>query len=331
MKSKLGVVLFQLGGPDSPQAIEGFLYNLFSDPMIIDFPLAKLARRPLAHLIASRRAKHVAHHYAAIGGGSPIGKFTRWQAEALERELSGEFDVRVVIAMRYWNPFTGDAIRELMEFGAERVAILPLYPQYSRTTTGSSLAEWKRQLQLAGWDPPVHLVRDYHDDPAYIASVAGALDEQLARFPRPDAVHLVFCAHSVPVSNIKAGDPYQKQIERTMELVVRAGKWPNRSTLCYQSKVGPMEWLRPMMRETLEKLGQGQAEAVLMIPISFVSDHLETLYEIEIEHKEIAHQFGISHFRMVPGLNDAPSFIAALAGLVRKAVAPNLTAGLLQA
>ncbi|MBK5293717.1 MAG: ferrochelatase, partial [Acidobacteriia bacterium] len=172
MKRKLGVVLFQLGGPDSPQAIEGFLYNLFSDPMIIDFPLAKLARRPLAQLIASRRAKHVAHHYAAIGGCSPIGKFTRWQAEALERELSGEFDARVVIAMRYWNPDTADAIRNLMEFGAEIITILPLYPQYSRTTTGSSLAEWKRQLQLARWDPPAQVVHDYHDDPAYIASVA---------------------------------------------------------------------------------------------------------------------------------------------------------------
>ncbi|MBK5293041.1 MAG: ferrochelatase, partial [Acidobacteriia bacterium] len=201
------------------------------------------------------------------------------------------------------------------------------YPQYSRTTTGSSLAEWKRQLQLARWDPPAQVVHDYHDDPAYIASVAGAVAEQLARFPRPDAVHLVFCAHSVPVSVIKAGDPYQKQIERTVELVLTTGKWPNRSSLCYQSKVGPMQWLRPMMRETLEKLGHEKVEAVLMIPISFVSDHLETLYEIDIEHREIAHQCGISQYRMAPGLNDAPPFIAALAGLVRKAVSPQLAAG----
>jgi len=316
---KLGVVLFQLGGPDSIEAIEGFLYNLFSDPMIIDFPLARLARQPLARLIASRRGKHVAHHYEAIGGKSPILEFTRAQAAALEIELRREFDARVVIAMRYWKPFTAEAMADLREFGAEQVVLLPLYPQYSRTTTGSSLEEWNRQTRAAGWRPPVQFIHNYHDDPAYIGSVVEAVQDQLERFEDPRQVDLVFSAHSVPSDVIRKGDPYQRHIERSVELVRAAGGWPNRGRLCYQSKVGPSKWLRPMMRETLEELAAQGSRNVLMIPISFVSDHMETLYEIDIEHREIAERAGIGNFRMMPGLNDSPAFIGALGGLVRSA------------
>jgi ferrochelatase len=320
MSSRLGVVLFQLGGPDSLEAIEGFLYNLFSDPMIIDFPLARLARQPLARLIASRRGKHVAHHYEAIGGQSPILEYTLAQARALEKNLRSDFDARVVIAMRYWKPFTKEAVAELRRFGAENVVLLPLYPQYSRTTTGSSLQEWDHQVRQAGWNPRVYFIDNYHDHRDYIESVVQAVQAQLDGFENPGEVDLVFSAHSVPLEVIRKGDPYQRHIERSVELVREAGGWPNRWRLCYQSKVGPSKWLRPMMRETLEDLATQGSRHVLMIPISFVSDHMETLYEIDIEHREIAQRAGIGDFRMMPGLNDSRAFIAALGGLVRAAV-----------
>lgn len=314
---RLGVVLFQLGGPDSLDAIEPFLYNLFSDPDIIDFPLAKLARQPLARLIANRRSKHVAHHYAEIGGCSPILEHTSRQAAALEAALRREIDARVVVAMRYWRPFTAEAVAEMEKFAPEEVVLLPLYPQYSRTTTGSSFNEWSRRFEPNGWGPNVRFIKDFHDDPGYVGVVAEAVDRALAGFDDPAAVDIVFTAHSVPAEVIESGDPYQKQIERTVELVWARGGWEARRHLCYQSKVGPSRWLRPMMRETLEKLAAAGSQRVLMVPISFVSDHVETLYEIDIEHRKIAEGLGIREFRMAPGLNDSPRFIEALANLVR--------------
>lgn len=313
-------MLFQLGGPDSLEAVEPFLYNLFSDPDIIDFPFSRLAREPLARLMASRRARHAAEHYRALGGASPLLENTRRQAEALEAELRRDLEARVVVAMRYWRPFTGEAIAELGRFSPDRLVLLPLYPQYSGTTTGSSLNEWKRRFHPDGWRPEVRVIRDFHDDPGFIEAVAAHVDEALAAFADPQAVEVVFSAHSIPVAAVERGDPYPRQVERTVELVWRQGGWPNRYELCYQSKVGPSRWLRPMLKETLEKLAARGAQQVLVVPISFVSDHVETLYEIDIEHREIAHRLGIRDFRMMPGLNDSPHFIRALAQLVRKAL-----------
>ncbi len=317
---RIGVVLFQLGGPDSTEAIEPFLFNLFSDPDIIDFPLARLARKPLARLIASRRAGHVAKHYAALGGRSPLLENTLRQAEALEAELCTTCEARVVAAMRYWHPMTAAAVGELKRFGAQRVVLLPLYPQYSKTTTGSSLNEWNRCFTPDGWRPEVHLIHDYHDDPCYIGAAAEAIDRALAEFPDPAAVDLVLTAHSIPAEVVAAGDPYQRQIERTAELICARGRWRARRWLCYQSKVGPSRWLQPSMRQMLEKLSREGARHVLMAPISFVSDHIETLYEIDIEHRALALRLGIEDYRMMPGLNDSPRFISALAGLVRRAL-----------
>jgi len=320
---KLGVVLFQLGGPDSREAIEPFLYNLFSDPDIIDFPLARLARKPLARLIASRRGKHVAHHYEAIGGKSPIREFTERQARALEVELRRDFDAQVVVAMRYWHPFTEEAVRRMSAFAPEDLVLLPLYPQFSKTTTGSAHKEWNRLYCPTG-ATRVHAVHEFYDDPAYIDAVTAFVNAEMARYDNPAEVDVVFSAHSVPVSVIDSGDPYRRQIERTVELVWEKGRWPARRHLCYQSKVGPSKWLRPMMRETLEALAAAGRRQVLMVPISFVSDHVETLFEIDIEHREIAQRAGIADFRMVPGLNDAQPFILALAGLVRRPVAAGI-------
>lgn len=315
---KLGVVLFQLGGPDSIQAIEPFLYNLFCDPDIIDFPFARIARQPLAKLIASRRAKHVAHHYAEIGGKSPILEFTTRQAVALERVLRQEFDARVVIAMRYWNPLTAEAIREMEKHAPDELVLLPLYPQYSKTTTGSSLNEWARRFRAHGsWRPRVHVVEEFYEDPAYIDSVVDAIDAALRGYADPADVDFVFSAHSVPVAVIDSGDPYQRQIELTTERVWQRGGWRGRRHLCYQSKVGASKWLAPSMHQTVKDLAAARAQNVLVVPISFVSDHVETLHEIDIEHREQAHSLGIPNYRMVAGLNDTAPFIQALAGLVR--------------
>jgi ferrochelatase len=318
---KLGVILFQLGGPDSIEAIEPFLYNLFCDPDIIDFPFARIARQPLARLIASRRAKHVAHHYAEIGGKSPLLEFTMRQAKALQMVLRADFDAHVAVAMRYWRPFTEEAIREVEVHGAEQVVLLPLYPQYSKTTTGSSLNEWARRYQPNGWHPQVHVVREFYEDPAYLSSVVELVDRSIAGFADEREVDVVFSAHSLPMSVVEKGDPYARQIEHTTELVWQRGGWPARRHLCYQSKVGASKWLRPSMHETVKRLAAEGSKHVLVVPISFVSDHVETLHEIDIEHREQARSLGITDYRMVPGLNDSPSFIEALAGLVRRSVA----------
>jgi protoporphyrin/coproporphyrin ferrochelatase len=314
----LGVVLFQLGGPDSLEAIEPFLYNLFCDPDIIDFPLARIARQPLARLISSARARHVSRHYAEIGGRSPLLEFTVRQARALEAALRRDLDARVVVAMRYWHPFTAEAVRQLEAYAPEDIVLLPLYPQYSRTTTGSSLNEWRRRFQPNGWKPRVYAITEFHEDAGYIAVLVEAINQSLAGFENPAEVDMVFSAHSVPVAVIDGGDPYQRHIERTMELVWNQGRWPGRRHLCYQSKVGASKWLQPSMHATLKRLAEQGSRHVLVIPISFVSDHVETLHEIDIEHRRQARSLGIEDYRMMPGLNDSPRFIEVLASLVRR-------------
>jgi len=323
---KLGVVLFQLGGPDSLDAIEPFLYNLFSDPDIIDFPFARVARQPLAKIIAANRVRHVARHYAEIGGKSPLLENTLRQAAALETLLREEFDARVAVAMRYWRPFTADAIRRMEEHAPEELVLLPMYPQYSRTTTGSSLHEWARRFHSNGWNPRIQMVEEFHEHPGYLDSVVAGVNRTLGG-DDPRDFDIVFSAHSIPVSVVEKGDPYQRQIERTSELVWQRGRWPARRHLCYQSKVGASRWLRPSMHETLARLAAEGCRRLLVVPISFVSDHVETLHEIDIEHRAQAIRLGIGDYRMVPGLNDSPAFIGALAELVRSRVAARTCSG----
>jgi protoporphyrin/coproporphyrin ferrochelatase len=316
---RVGVVLFQLGGPDSPQAIEPFLYNLFCDPDIINFPLARIGRRPLAKLISTTRAKKVQHHYGAIGGFSPIRRLTELQARALEARLTQEgLDARCFVAMRYWHPFTEEAIAALDEAGCEQVVLLPLYPHFSKTTIGSSLNEWNRKFRVAGRQ--VFCINGFYRDGMYLDSVVEKVNEALARFEDSSQTILVFSAHSVPVSIIEQGDPYQRQIEETVALVLERGRWPNRHRLCYQSKVGASRWLQPTLRSTIRELAAAGAPDVCVVPISFVSDHVETLGEIDHEARELASQLGIRRFEMTAGLNDSPAFIAALAGLVKESL-----------
>jgi ferrochelatase len=321
---RVGVVLFQLGGPDTLAAIEPFLYNLFCDPDIIDFPFARIGRKPLAKLISTTRARKVQHHYATIGGGSPIRRFTERQARALEVELTNHsLDARCFVAMRYWHPFTGEAIAELQAAQCDEVVLLPLYPQYSSTTTGSSLNEWKRRFR---GDVPVHNVGEFYRHPMYLDAVIEKIEEALARFPVPARVEIVFSAHSVPLSVIAKGDPYQRQIEETVRLLVERAGWSNRHRLCYQSKVGASKWLQPSLHRTLHDLADEKTREVCIVPVAFVSDHVETLGEIDHEARAEARRLGIAQFEMTAGLNDSPKFISALGQLVLAALGETVEA-----
>ena len=315
---RVGIVLFQLGGPDTLEAIEPFLYNLFCDPDIIDFPFARIGRRPLAKLISTTRSKKVQHHYASIGGGSPIRPNTERQARALERELRRQgIDAQCFVAMRYWHPFTAEAIAQLQGADCDELVLLPLYPQYSSTTTGSSLNEWNR---LFGDDVPVHVVRPFYGEAAYLDAVAEKVNEALSRFLAPERAELVFSAHSVPMAVIEKGDPYQRQIEETVRLLRDRGGWSNPHRLCYQSKVGASRWLQPSLHQTLKVLSAEHVREVCVVPIAFVSDHVETLGEIDHEARHEAHELGITQFEMTAGLNDSPKFIQALTEIVQQAL-----------
>jgi ferrochelatase len=315
---RVGVVLFQLGGPDTLAAIEPFLYNLFCDPDIIDFPFARLGRKPLAKLISTTRARKVQHHYATIGGGSPIRRFTEQQARALEAELANQgLDARCFVAMRYWHPFTHKAIAQLQAAQCDAVVLLPLYPQYSSTTTGSSLNEWRR---LFHDDIPVHNVGAFYRHPMYLDAVVEKVEEALSRFEVPARAEIIFSAHSIPMSIVAKGDPYQRQIEETVRLLMERGGWTNRHRLCYQSKVGASKWLQPSLHRTLRDLAGEKVREVCIVPVAFVSDHVETLGEIDHEGREEALRLGIEHFEMSSGLNDSPRFISALGQLVMQAL-----------
>jgi len=322
---RLAVVLFQLGGPDSPDAVEPFLYNLFCDPDIINFPGAFLARKPLARFIARRRSGKVAEHYNEIGGKSPILDLTLAQAEALEAALRPGIDCRVFTAMRYWKPFTVDVVRAIRREGFDRVFLLPLYPHYSRATTLSSMKEWRRVTAEEGAPAGTEesTVCCFFNHPLYIRALIGRINEGLEAFagiPAAD-IDIVFSAHGVPVSLIRGGDPYQLQIIETVRLVLAGGGWTSPHTLCYQSKVGPAEWLRPGLTETVERLAAAGRKNLLVVPVSFVTDHIETLHEINIETRAEAERLGIERFGMVRGLNADPTFISCLADLVLKGTA----------
>ncbi len=314
---KIAVVLFQLGGPDSQSAVEPFLYSLFCDPDIINFPGSFLARKPLAKLISTTRAKKVRHHYAEIGGGSPIRRLTQQQARALEVALRPHIDARTIVAMRYWHPDTQEAIEALESADFDELVLLPLYPHYSFATTGSSLKEWDRLYKAR---VPAHLIDHFFDHPDYIAAIVERVNTVLLQLPRPEDVHLVFSAHGLPMTLVEKGDPYPQHIEGTVHLVREMGAWPNPHILCFQSRVGPQKWLQPSLTSTIEKMAGQGIKRILVIPISFLTEHIETLYEINIEAREHAESLGIREFHMMPALNDSPLLIRSLADLVLRAV-----------
>jgi protoporphyrin/coproporphyrin ferrochelatase len=314
---RIAVVLFQLGGPDSQAAVEPFLYNLFCDPDIINFPGAFLARKLIAKLISTTRAKVVGQHYAEIGGGSPIRRLTEQQARALETALQPHISARSIVAMRYWHPNTAEAITALDSRPYDELVLLPLYPHYSFATTRSSLNEWNRQYKPS---TPLKIIDHFYDHPDYIAAIVERINSVLAEIKRPDEIHLVFSAHGLPLALVEKGDPYPKQIEQTVQMVRELGAWPNPHVLCYQSRVGPQAWLQPSLTTTIEQMARNGIKRLLVIPISFLTEHIETLHEINVEAREEAEALGVSEFRMMPALNDSPLLIRALADLVLRSV-----------
>jgi ferrochelatase len=352
---KIGVVLFNLGGPDSLEMVKPFLYRLFQDPDLFQFPGSSLVRKPLAYLIASLRARKSRVYFEYMGGKSPITELTLLQAKALDAALNchlrspapsppplegggkntipspltgegqgeGDPEFKVVIAMRYWKPTTDDAIRELQREKIRRVVLLPLYPQYSYTTTRSSERYWQercRKLKVK-FDEEI-FVPDYHDHPQYIRSVVERIREALTRLPPEEAqqTHLLFSAHGIPLREIEQGDPYERQICRSVDLVIQelGNGYPHH--LSYQSRVGPLKWLEPTTVKMIEKLSTEGVKSLIAVPISFVSDHSETLYELKKLYGELALSRGIKRYELMPALNDHPLFIEALKDLVLKSV-----------
>ncbi len=320
MSERIAVVLCNLGGPDSLKSVRPFLFNLFSDPDIFRLPLPWLTQRAFAALIAWRREHEAAKGYAAIGGKSPLLDYTRAQAQALQQALAsaGKFDVHV--CMRYWHPLTVEVVRELKAKNYAHVTLLPLYPQYSITTTGSSYHEFLRQCQRQNYHPSIKLVQQWHDQPDYQAAIVESLRQEIKKFPDPDPARtlLLFSAHGLPRKVVDRGDSYERQIRATYEALCAALGWPH-TTLCYQSRVGPLEWLRPYTEDTIREKAAAGFKQMLVYPIAFVSDHVETLFELGITYADLARANGVSHYRVTPALNNHPRFIEALKSLVLNA------------
>ncbi|HEY6839078.1 MAG TPA: ferrochelatase [Geobacteraceae bacterium] len=317
MAEKTAVLLLQMGGPDSLDAVEPFLLNLFTDRDIISLGPSFL--QPLiARFIVKRRAPKVIDCYERIGGKSPIRELTAAQAAALEARLGPGF--RCFVAMRYWHPSTMEALAAIRREGISRIVALSLYPHYSRATTGSSVRELERVLGEAGVTFEVTTVDRFYNHPLYIAALCERIETALAAFPDRDEVHLLFSAHSLPQSFIDAGDPYLDHILATVSLVMERLGDVNYH-LAFQSRAGPVKWLEPSTEEMLERLAAAGCAHLLMVPLSFVSDHIETLYEIDIQYAEEARALGIGDFRRIASLNSSPPFIDCLAELVEKAVA----------
>ena len=324
---RIAVVLFNLGGPDDQASIKPFLFNLFNDPAIIGLP--GIFRTPLAKLISSRRETSAQANYALMGGGSPLLPETRRQAEALQAVLGarlGGDEVKVFIAMRYWHPLTEETAAEVAAFGPDEVILLPLYPQFSTTTTESSLKAWNAAYAGPGVSRAVCC---YPAATGWVEAQAQAIGEKLDEAVG-QPVRVLFSAHGIPEKLVTGkGDPYQEQIETTVAAVVaaiEAQRGPIDHAICYQSRVGPMKWLGPSTPEAIETAAK-DGVGVVVTPIAFVSEHIETLVELDIEYGELAHEKGASPYLRAPAVGIEPLFIDALAdaavgALSHRGVAP---------
>ncbi|AKG21062.1 ferrochelatase [Calothrix sp. 336/3] len=319
---RVGVLLLNLGGPDKLEDVGPFLYNLFSDPEIIRLPFPWL-QKPLAWFIASRRTGKSQENYKKIGGGSPLKRITEAQGEALREELKvmGE-EANIYIGMRYWHPFTEEAIASIKRDDIEQLVILPLYPQFSISTSGSSFRLldkiWQEDTTLQSLEYTI--IPSWYKQPGYLQAMARLIAQELDQLPNPESAHVFFSAHGVPKSYVEeAGDPYQQEIEECTYLIMQTLNRSNSYTLAYQSRVGPVEWLQPYTEDAIAELANKGVKELVVVPISFVSEHIETLEEIDIEYREIAEEAGIHNFRRVPALNTDSGFIRALADLVVEA------------
>ncbi len=318
---KIAIVLFNLGGPDKPAAVRPFLVNLFKDPAILRVPF--FVRPLLARLIATLRVKAATANYEILGGKSPLLELTEQQARALEAALP-EFDARCFVAMRYWHPFSVAAARAVKAWDPDEVVLMPLYPQYSTTTTGSSLTAWREAAARVGLMKPVTTLCCYHSDPGYLGATAAIVrvshDAARAALPPGVGLRVLFSAHGLPEVIIKAGDPYQFQVERTVAGVVRTlGIEGLDWTTCYQSRATPQKWIEPSTETEIERAAKDKT-AVLVVPIAFVSEHSETLVELDVEYRELAEKEGVPGYFRAPTQNSDPGFIGALAELVHASI-----------
>lgn len=316
--TRTAVVLTNLGGPDSPAAVPPFLYNLFSDPAIIGLP--GILRHPLARLIAQRRAGVAQGIYQRMGGASPLLANTEAQARALEQMLGAE--ARVFVAMRYWHPLTEETVQEVGAWRPEEVVLLPLYPQFSTTTTASSLSAWRKAAAKAGLECPTRIVPSYPDEPGFIAAqvarIAPMLEEPAAA---GGAARLLFTAHGLPQRIVRRGDPYPREVAATAAAILSALGRPGLDwRISYQSRVGPLEWLGPYTDDEIRAAGAAGI-ALVVAPISFVSEHSETLVELDDDYARLARECGVPSYRRVPTVGTHPLFIEALGSLVRRAQA----------
>jgi ferrochelatase len=309
---KIAIILFNLGGPDSLEAVQPFLRNLFSDPAIIGLPT--WLRLPLARFIASRRTPKALGIYEQIGGGSPILGQTEAQARALEEALGSAHEWRGYVCMRYWHPMTERVVQSVKRFVPDRIVLLPLYPQFSTTTTASSFNAWKK---AARFKAPTVEIESYSTEPGFIRASIELVKQGLAEvgdIPK----RVLFSAHGLPEKVIKRGDPYQHQVEETAAAIAEhldGVDW----SVCYQSRVGPLKWIGPSTDAEVTRAGNDKV-GVVLYPLSFVSEHSETLVELDIEYRHLAEKVGVPGYIRVPTVGTHPLFIAGLARLVRDAL-----------
>lgn len=325
---KVGVLLLNLGGPESLDDVQPFLYNLFADPEIIRLPQGLQFVQPiLAQIISTLRAPKSSEGYKAIGGGSPLRRITDEQAVALEAALKAKGQpASVYVGMRYWHPYTEEALEQIKRDGVTRLVILPLYPQFSISTSGSSLrlleSLFKSDRALKQLKHTV--IPSWYQRRGYVSAMADLIVQELRKFPSVPEVEVFFSAHGVPKSYVEeAGDPYKEEMEECVKLImaeVKARGYANSHTLAYQSRVGPAEWLKPYTDDSIRELGARGCKSMLAVPISFVSEHIETLEEIDMEYRELAEESGVRHWGRVPALNTNGAFITDLADAVLEAL-----------
>ena len=321
---KTGILLLNLGGPDSLQAVRPFLTRLFSDREIIKLPGGPIGQFFIGRIIAYSRTKEVQENYAHIGGSSPIVCWSTLQGRGMvERLRSRGHDVEFALAMRYWNPTTDEALDELERAGCDRLLALTMYPHYSVATTGSSVAELRRVLKRRGSKLPLETIEAWYDHPGYLDALAAPLRRLMATIPPGTKPTLLISAHGLPQHFIDDGDPYCDHIKATMAgLLARVPETAGLPTiLAYQSRVGPVPWIGPSTEETIKRLGDEGVKEVVVVSISFVSDHIETLYEIDQQYGDLARQRGITTFVRAAALNDDPRFLDALAAIVEPRLA----------
>jgi len=312
------VVLFNLGGPDCLEAVEPFLFNLFNDPAIIGAP--QPFRYLLAKLISKRRGPVAREIYSRIGGKSPLVEQTMQQGEALEAKLQGKVvpEVQVFLSMRYWHPFSGETAAAIGRFDPDRIILLPLYPQFSTTTTDSSLKDWKRAAQREGLTVPCQAVCCYPAEPGLIAAHTRLIKAALKTARKAGQPRLLFSAHGLPKKIIAQGDPYQRQVEMSVDAIVQAltsSVGPLDHAVCYQSRVGPLEWIGPATEDELARAAK-DGVPVVVVPVAFVSEHSETLVELDKEYRDKAEELGVPAYVRVATVGTATEFIGGLAQLI---------------